>query len=278
VTWTLKPKGKSTIKSTQIYRFEVDSAGRATTPTRIKGGVFNRVAGDYLAASPDGSQVALEVTPPNRNGVLYTGSLPSGIFVVNTKTGKRAFWRIGPHGPGKVGFAGDDDISFTQNGSELVVLEGLCQRSRHHSNCRPFGPTEVRAYGPVDQGGSLQGGRVLLRRSFGEPENGIIDALITPDGTALNSVILHCPKRGVCTVTVERIGLTAGQGSKVLYKVHAGSRAFSIDFRSWDSDPTGQFFLINAADHPGSGWVNGWIDHGRLVKLAPAHYDGAEVW
>ena len=123
VAWTLKPAGKSTLKATEIYRFEVNNSGHASTPTRLKGGIFRRLAGDHLTASPDGSQVAIEVTQPNPNGVLYTNSIPSGIFVINTKTGKRAFWRTGPYVPGKLGFDGASDVSFTQNGSELVLLE-----------------------------------------------------------------------------------------------------------------------------------------------------------
>ena len=137
----------------------------------------------------------------------------------------------------------------------------------------------MRAFGPADRGGSLQGGQILLRQSaFKKRGTSIFDALITPDGTALNSVIANCPKRGICTLAVERIGLTAGLVPKVLYKVHTGTKFEGIDMRNFGSDPTGRFLILNAADSPTSKWVNGWIDHGRLVKLAPVDFGGEEVW
>jgi hypothetical protein len=160
-----------------------------------------------------------------------------------------------------------------------VLLETLCRRTRYQNNCEPGDPREVRAFGPADHGGSLQGGQILLRLSaFKKPRTSISDALITPEGTALNSLIINCPKRGLCTLAVERIGITAGQAPKVLYKVRTGTRFEGIDMRLFGSDPTSRFLMLNAADSPTSKWVNGWIDHGRLVRLAPADFAGEQVW
>lgn len=263
-----------------LYRFEVTNSGRATTPVPVKGGTLGGgLFGDNLAASPDGSLVAIEVTRPNPNGNLYTNEVAAGIYVINTETGKRVFWRTGRYVPGRLGFDGASDISFTQNGSELVLLEKLCHRTRYQRNCLPSDPTEVRAFGPADRSGSLQGGKILLRLSaFKKPGTSIFDALITPDGTALNSVIANCPKRGLCTLTVARIALTNGKVLNKLYQVRTGTRFEGIDMRNFGSDPTGRFLILNAADSPTSKWVNGWIDHGRLVRLTPVDFSGQEVW
>jgi hypothetical protein len=237
------------------------------------------MAGFKLAASPDGSEVAIEAIPPRPNGVIYTNSIPTGIFVINTTTGKRVLWRTGPYVPGKLGYTGASDVSFTQNGSELVLLESLCPRSRYQSNCHPGDPTEVRALGPVDRGGSLQGGQILLRLSaFKKPRTSLADALITPDGTALNSVIFNCPKRGVCTVMVARIALTSGKVLSKLYQVHTGTRFGGIYMNEFASDPTGRFLILNAGVNARNKTVNGWIDHGRLVKLTPADFYDEEAW
>jgi hypothetical protein len=278
-TWTTGSGGSSTVKATLIYRFEVNDAGLATTPTLLKGGILKRMAGNSLAASPDGSEVAIEATPPNPNGVIYTNSIPIGIFVINTTTGKRVLWRTGPYVPGKRGYAGASDVSFSQNGSELVLLESLCPRTRYQSNCHPGLPREVRAFGPAGRGGSLQGGQILLRLSaFKKPRTSLADALITPDGTALTSVIFNCPKRGVCTVTVARIALTSGRVLSKLYQVHTGTRSGGIYMNQFASDPTGRFLILNAGVNARNKTVNGWIDHGRLIRLTPADSYGKEAW
>jgi len=47
--------------------------------------------------------------------------------------------------------------------------------------------------------------------------------------------------------------------------------------RSGSSDPSGRHFILDAG--PTSGAVNGWIDHGRLVRLKPAGDNvDFEVW
>jgi hypothetical protein len=269
--WTKASKSRpSMVKATRIYRFAVTNSGRATTPVLLKGGTLKGLFGEDLAASQDGSHIAIEVTPPNPNGNLYTNSVSTGIFVINTKTGKRAFWRTGPYVPGRVGYTGSSDISLTRDGSELVVFELLCHRTRYFENCEPSDPRQVRAFGPADHGGSLQGGQVLLRLSaFKKPKTDLIHALITPDGTALTTVTIRCPRNAGCTTTVARISLTASQAPKVLYKVHTNFQGPYLE--NFASDPTGRFLIIDAKTSMTSkGPVNGWIDHGHVVPLAPS--------
>jgi hypothetical protein len=51
----------------------------------------------------------------------------------------------------------------------------------------------------------------------------------------------------------------------LLYRLPTGN-GFSYQFLS--SDPTGRHLLFNAG--PASETVNGWIDHGQLIRLKPA--------
>ena len=46
-------------------------------------------------------------------------------------------------------------------------------------------------------------------------------------------------------------------------------------FRFFGADPSVRFLLLNVGPASGTS-VNGWIDHGRLVRLTPA--DGSNVF
>ncbi|HXS62122.1 MAG TPA: hypothetical protein VN767_04560 [Streptosporangiaceae bacterium] len=281
-TWTKKPGSKnSTLRDTRIYRFEVSNSGHATTPTLLKGSILKGLDGEQLAASPDGSLVAVQVIPVNPDGNLYTDSMPSGVVVINTKTGKRAIWRVGRYVPGKIGYTGTHNISFTENGSELVLLESRCHRTRYFEKCQPSDAQEVRTLGPADRGGSLQGGQVLLRRSaFKAPRTSLPYALITPDGTALTVVTQTCPRGSFCTMTVQRIGVTGRKARKVLYQVTDKASPNGAYLEAFKTDPTGRFMIIVANTATTKQPVNGWIDHGRLVPLTPADgfAAGTEAW
>jgi hypothetical protein len=264
-----------------IYQFEVTNSGRATAPTLIKGGTLGGgiFAGNF-AASPDGSHVAVEELRPSPNGNLYTNEVPIGIAVIDTRTGHKAMWRTGPYVPGKIGYDGASDISFTSNGSELVLLETLCPRTRYQRNCTSSSPTEVRAFGPADRGGSLQGGQLLLRESaFKKPGTGLIDAFITPDGAALTSVLIICPKRGICTLRVAKVALRTGRVLANLYQVRTGTKFEGVFERFFSADPTGRWLILDAGAQ-GKKRVNGWISHGRIVPLNPADGNAAsyEAW
>lgn len=282
--WRKLPgSNKTTIRETRIYRFEVTNSGRATTPVLLKGGTLKGFFGENLTASADGSRVAIEVFRPNPDGNIYTNSVMTGIVVINTVTGKKVLWRTAPYVPGEIGYTDASDLSLTGNGSELVILGSLCPHTRYLSNCSPSDPREVRAFGPTDRGGSLRGGQVLLRLSaFKKPRTSLPDALITPDGTALNVVTVTCPRGGACTMTVERIGLTSttGKAPAVLYQVRDNASRNGPYLQNFTSDPTGRFLIIDANTATTKVPVNGWINHGRLVPLAPNDgFDlGVTVW
>ncbi len=263
-------RGRITFLESFIYRFQVTSAGRVTGYSLVKGSVLKGVDADNLAAAPDGSLMAIQVTKPGPSGHIYTDSVPAGIYVINTMTGARAFWRSGPYRRGAIQFAGASDMSLTGDGGELVLLEARCPGSRYLSDC-PVDKQhwQVRAYGPAALGGSLEGGRVILPQSSVRP---LIYAYITPDGSALNAVLTACPRRGTCTVRVAKVSVPAGRVLQVLYQARSGPTYSGVGFFS--TDPSGEYLLIDVG---GKGYthVNGWIDHGKLIPLVPAN--GSEV-
>jgi hypothetical protein len=260
------PRGKITFLESFIYRFQVTAAGRVGDFSLVKGGVLRGLWAYNLAAAPDGSQVAAEVIRPGPSHLIYTNSVPEGIFVINPRTGARVLWHTGPYRPHTVQFADGRDISFTRDGSELVVLENRCQRGRYQSGINCAG-LQVRAYGPAALGGSLESGRVLLLKGALRPAGtSLSDALISPDGTAMTAVLNTCPRHGTCGLSVARISVSTGQVQRVLY--HASGTAFQGFFSQFFvSDPTGRYLIL--AGGRGKSQVNGWIDHGRLVPLRP---------
>jgi hypothetical protein len=270
--------GKITSIQSRIYRFQVTSAGRITGYSLVKGSTLNGWA-DNIAVTADGSEVAAEVITLPRSGRMATNQVPEGIFVINTRTGSRALWHTGPFVPGAVQYVDATNLSFTGDGRDLVVLGPRCRQSRSLIDCNGHSDMQVRAYSPADAGGSLQDGQVLLQDSALKPRGtSLSDAFISPDGSAVTAVLTDCPPHGACTLTVARIPVGAGQQPRVLYQVHSGTRYQGIFERFFSADPSGRYLILDAG--AGNARVNGWIDHGRLVPLAPANGNAPdfETW
>jgi hypothetical protein len=261
--------GKITSIESRIYRFQVTGAGQVSGYSLVKGSTLNGWV-DSIAATPDGSEIAAEVLKPSPSGQMATNEVSEGIFVINTSTGSRALWRTGPYVPGTLQYAYAADMSFTSDGHDLVVLEPRCHRGRYLVYCNGHADMQVRAYSPAAGGGSLEDGQVLLQDSALKPHRtSLSDAFISPDGSAVTAVLTHCPPHGACTLTVARIPVGTGQQPRVLYQVHSGTRSQGIFERFFSSDPSGRYLILDAG--AGNARVNGWIDHGRLVPLAPAN-------
>jgi hypothetical protein len=262
-----------------IYRFRVTRSGQATGLAPVRGGVLkDMVIGTNIAASPDGSEVAAQIFQ-TKSGTLSTAAVPAGILVINTHTGARALWHTGPYQPGTVQFAGGTDLSFTRDGSELVVLESRCPRDRDLTHCGAAPDNQVRAYSPAGRGGSLEAGRVLLRASALEPRGtNLFNAFVTPGGSALTALLNTCPRRGLCTQSVARIPVTGRGSLRVLYQVRAGTAFKGVLGRFFSTDPTGRYLILDS--QVGNGRVNGWISHGRLHLLTPSNGSdvGYETW
>jgi hypothetical protein len=260
--------GKISFMESRIYRFQVTGSGRVTGYTPVKGGTISGWVGN-IAASLDGSEIAAEVTQLSPSGQLATNRATKGIFVINTRTGSRALWYTGPRVPGAVQYASAQDLSFTGDGRELVVLEAWCRGGRYVVYCNGQADMQVRAYSPASQGGPLKGGQVLLRGSKLEPRGTFLSsAVIIPDGSAVTGLLTDCHRHVGCTMTVARIPVGTSQPSRVLYQGSGGGARF------FSTDPSGRYVMLNV--NAGKARLNGWIDHGRLVPLAPGNgaFDG----
>jgi hypothetical protein len=112
------------IQGQRLYRFRLTSAGRVTGFAAVPGGAFGARSwtADAIAASPDGSRVAISLA--------FNGSLgcpvgrtcqvpvhPDYIDVIDVRTGARSAWR------GGTGSAfGVASLSWTAHGRRLVYL------------------------------------------------------------------------------------------------------------------------------------------------------------
>jgi hypothetical protein len=254
-------------EAVRIYRFQITATGRVTGYTRIPcrdlRGAFEILS---FAASADGSEVAV--------GLALTAAPFGGkIVVINTATGARAVWHSRP-AAGKVSLAIlSDELSFARDGRELVtaVLPYCDDGKVRVPPCHPASGAEVLALSPANRGGDLNSARVLLQQSwFMRPYAGsILGALVSPDGTTLTLVVQHYSTRQKPAIgSVVQYSAVTGRQLRVLYR----GRGMFVSLRDGDNclgaDASGRYFLLNTRDF-GRG-VNGWIDHGRLVRLPPA--------
>ena len=141
-----------------------------------------------------------------------------------------------------------------------------CTPSKHSATCRT-----LRTVSTAAPGGQLDSSRVLLPlsallRSRGDYVN---DVIVSPDGATLTAAVVRSPDRGPDQILVVRFS-ASGRLVRVLFQMRTGN---GFLYRFVNADPSGRFFLFNAG--PTTATVNGWIDHGRLIPLAPA--DGSNV-
>ena len=248
----------------RIYQFRVTNTGKARGYAPVRGGDLGAVyAGRTLAVSPDGSQIAVAVSPLKGRG---EDTALARIVVINTRTGARATWRNTPAAPGGTTFF-ILDISFSASGRQLVFLgTRTCGPAGNHLHC-PHSDQQVRALAPASSGGLLNAGQILLRRT-GPRSSTISDAVISSDGSTLTIVSQSSP-RGPhpSTLTVSQI-LLATRTQHVIYHVKGTSGIPPLGFFS--PDYSGRHFLISTSglySPPATGWIN----HGRLVKLKPSN-------
>ncbi len=242
---------------TRLYSFHLTSAGRVAGLSLVKGGLLRGLqGGSALAVAPDGSKVALTVYRPVRFGrpdVLQ-------ITVINLRTGARSYWSGGLD---RAGFhLSIPSISWSPGGESVVLLSQWCRTVVVTGFCGPgTPPAQVRTLRVAGDGGQLSSGSVLLGRSSGL--SNIVQALLTPDGRALDIVALSGPYRGEAhpvpqILLLARVPLTRDGRARLLYHGTVGPHGQVF----LSSDASGRYLIL--------GWrLNGWIDHGRLRPLPP---------
>jgi hypothetical protein len=243
---------ETVVTGSRIYQFRITDSGRIGGYSLVRGGIFNGLDASHIAASSDGSEVAVVTTldtPAN--------SLAEGIMVINTRTGARAVWHDSADVAGS--FRPFGTLSLTGDGRELVFTATPC-----FSHCR-FGVMELRAVSPAARGGRLDNSRVLLR--LPSPHRAYMTgAVISPDGATLTVVFVNTPGPGPGRESVSVVQFSTGRRIRVLYQAPTGN---GIYYGFFSSDPSRRYLLLNVG--PTIGPVNGWIDQGRLVRLTPAN-------
>jgi hypothetical protein len=253
------------VTGTRVYRFQLTGSGRISGYSLVPGGDLGAVQVDRMAATQDGTQLALDVFPGRR-----TLQARSSILVVNTQTGARGVWHNGTGAPGTTQYA-IGDMSWTRR-RELVFQATICKPGG--SQCA-FGAQWRVLHRPAT-GGGLDNSKLLLLKSSltGHAQGYVNDSVITPDGSALIVVTLHSSpavgKPG--SIDVVKVDPVTGRPIRVLFHENTGQGVF---YRSFAADPSARFLILNAGP-PQGGTHNGWIDDGRLVLLKPA--DGSNVF
>jgi hypothetical protein len=258
------------VTGTRIYRFRVTGSGQVSGYSLVAGGVLNGISAGGLGTTPDGSEIAVAVTPGTA-----AGSGPHGpgadIMVINTRTGAHAVWHNVPKTPGAVIF-GVGELSLTADGHEVVFYTRLrCVSGGNGHTCGIPGEQEVRAVSPAAAGGKLASSRVLVLGSlFTGLANGYINsARITPDGSAVTIFTAHSGPRSDTTSVLQASAAT-GEVVRVLYRINTGD---GFSYRYFNMDPSGRFMILNTGTSGQS--VNGWVCHGRLIPLKPG---GGDAW
>jgi hypothetical protein len=284
----------------QVYRFRLTAAGHVTGFARVPGGSLRPGwAADALAASPDGSLVAVGAyyTRDHRvGGQLYGPERSDQLVVIHTATGTQSIWQGGSSARGYKYFR-VASLSWTGGGRELAVLGEWCRvASDSGGEGCPRGErqAQLRAIDPVGRGGgSVLGGRLLLAQSPRIPY--LAQALISPDGSVVTAMVLHGRVVGNPQIsgifpqnlTVEQISVATGRQLSVLYQRHLGDTSSvsgpMADPLTLIADASGRNLILNGGicNLHCTNEFNGWLDAGRLIPLRPAgfaHREAAEAW
>jgi hypothetical protein len=251
-------KNQVVVTGSRIYRFRVTGSGRAAGYSLVRGGVLPGLVVEQLGVTPSGSEIAIGVDRGN------APDRPLNVMVISTRTGAHALWRNSTgHAPGTVTF-GIGDLSLTADGRELVFYT---QQRCVPGGARPCPPRPsqlVRAVRPASRGGLLRHSRVLMLQSQleGLSRGFINDAVITPDGSRVTVFSQHSGQTS--TVSVLQVSAATGQQVRLLYRVSTGD---GFSYRFFNVDPSGRHIILatGTAEDP----VNGWVDHGHLVRLKP---------
>jgi hypothetical protein len=286
----------------RIYRFRLTAAGRVSSLKALPGVLPGQMAPRSVAASPDGSRVAVALIPsaisyPAPCGVEGKCPVPGSagqddqIDVVDTATGVTSVWQ---GGIGQNYLFSVTNLSWTGSGNELVYYGEWCSQADPRvssqtgstvlavTSCEVgTGKAEVWALDPASRGGSLTSGRRLF--SLSAAFSYLPQVLISPDGTTLTALALTGRKNGVGTperLSVEQISVATGKLSGVLYRQDL-ARAATVNGKpayvypiALSADAVGQHWLLSSGfcdiSYNCGGGLNGWIEGGRLVPLQPA--------
>jgi dipeptidyl aminopeptidase/acylaminoacyl peptidase len=289
----------------RIYRFRLTAGGRVSHLAPVPGSAIgdSQWGIGAMAASPDGSRLAVGLTPTS--GTYSAGCSSSGpcsytysgqngsIDIIDTANGERSVWQGGT-GP-KFLFT-VVSLSWTGSGNELAYLGEWCPQSggSSASSCLPGTGTggakaQVWTLDPTTGGGSLTSGRLLFGTSAAFPD--LPQALISPDGSTITAASITSSAEASGTpsqLAVEQISVATRRPLRVLYRQDlrqafgANNPQGYVALLTLKSDLAAQYWMVSGlfcSVTRCNGGVNGWIDGGRLVPLQPAGQNvGSEAW
>lgn len=238
---------------TRIYRFQLTSSGRVTGFRLIPGGNLPGLHEFELAASPDGSEVAVDLTK------LQTPE-PFEVLVINTSTGRRATWHVRklPSGATFQPWS----LSFARNGRELAIFGGNKCDKGFPNKCHAPNMEMIAVSSPA-RGGLLSSGRkIFTDGQVLKPTDGfVVNAVISPDGsTVMVSIDSKAGGR------IIQISAATGRILRTLLRPVKPVLSFWIE----GSDPTGRLVLVIGVDTRSRRDVIDWLaPGGRLRSLRP---------
>ena len=255
------PASYDSVLESRIFEFRVTSSGVVTGDLPVRGGMLGSLLVQSIAATPDGSELAVIAYPGSHPPDLH--GTPPDVVVINTRTGARAIWH------GALPVAGHtvywpQEISLTADGQKLAFLTApQC----FQTGCTIHGGQQVRVIVHPDSGGgqlNSAGLLVQLNSVLRLPQVGVADAVISPDGSALTLAVMGplSGQSGQDSVSVVQIP-ASGQGApRFVYRLSQGN-----SFSFFSVDPSGSHFLLGTGTP--NGPVAGRIDNGRLIPLRP---------
>ena len=277
----------------KLFSFRVTAAGQISGFSVVPGGAAlggGRWSAVAMAASPDGSQIAVAFDPTGLTESCsgYLGrpcprTLPSDYIVaVNTVTGKKSMWQ-GWHS-GQDNQFNVDNLSWADDGHELVFFGEQCAPGGWLAteDCGHGRVAEARTLDPASGGGRLDSGRLLLRQSASYPY--IAQAVMSPDGSMLTELVLtgNVINGFPENLSVEQVSVATAKLLRVLYQ-RRGYTSADMDIPDpllLLPDGRGQNWLLDVSFCGGcQAGFNGWISQRKLVPLKPANGAlAAETW
>jgi hypothetical protein len=263
---------------TRLYEFHLTSAGHVAGLSLVEGGALvGMEASAAIAASPDGSQVALVIYHPTRE---TPQSQPAAVVVINTRTGARSVWAGGLHRRGLT-FSipslswgpGSRSLVFLAQWCKVPLGGGFCAPGPHAAQVRTLRLTGAASPGAPGGGpsGLLSDGRVLLSESARYPS--IVQALLSPATPPSASPDPAAPPIAVTLVVLggpypdRRYPIPqdlrvvyvplGGGGPQLLYHGVLGKQVAVF----LGSGATGRYLLLTWPLHT-------WIDHGVLRPVS----------
>jgi hypothetical protein len=263
----------------EIYRFTLTSKGRITGYDQVRGGTLTGSEVYQMAASPDGSELALAA-----GGI---GGPAYKIVVINAGTGSHTTWTQTAGKPSQVSFV-VRDLSFTgsspSQGTRLVFLVSVSCDS-HLSGCKsPV--SEVRELSPAGPGTLLPKTTLLFKlAALAAPKTSVMQAVqVSPDGSVVTVVLVTYNQPGkskpLGVLSVVQASARSGKVLRVLYQAQAARSYASFQFFSADS--SGRYLLLGydfGSTLASGPLTSGWLDQGKLVPLPHSGTDiGSELW